>query len=32
MPSTSGASFADTKYNEKLMWYKKLKRMIKLKK
>ena len=28
MPSTSGASFADTKYKEKLMWYKKLKRMI----
>ena len=25
MPSTSGASFADTKYNEKLFWYKKLK-------
>ena len=29
MPSTSGASFADTKYHEKLFWYKKLKRATK---
>jgi len=32
MPSTSGASFADTKYHEKLIWYKKLKRATSLKK
>jgi len=30
LPSTSGASFADTKYDEKLFWYKKLKRRINL--
>ncbi len=29
MPSTSGASFADTNYDEKLHWYKKLKRITK---
>ncbi len=28
MPSTSGASFADTKYDEKLYWYCKLRRSI----
>lgn len=26
LPSTSGASFADTKYHEKLYWYKRLKK------
>lgn len=31
LPSTSGASFADTKYDEKLYWYKRLKRIIKRK-
>lgn len=29
LPSTSGASFADTKYTEKLFWYKNLKRRVK---
>jgi len=28
LPSTSGASFADTKYSEKLYWYKHLKKKI----
>jgi len=28
MPSTSGASFADTKYAQKLFWYKKLRRVV----
>lgn len=28
MPSTSGASFADTKYAQKLFWYKKLQRVV----
>jgi len=28
MPSTSGASFADTNYEEKLFWYRKLRRDI----
>ncbi|MBS3926282.1 MAG: mismatch-specific DNA-glycosylase [Nitrosarchaeum sp.] len=31
MPSTSGASYADTKYHEKLTWFKKLKRAAKSK-
>ena len=29
LPSTSGASFADTKYSEKLYWYRRLKTCIK---
>ncbi len=28
LPSSSGASFADTKYSEKLYWYKRLKKKI----
>ncbi len=30
LPSTSGASFADTKYSEKLHWYKRLKKKIQI--
>ena len=29
LPSTSGASFADTKYHEKLYWYKRLRSKVK---
>ncbi len=30
MPSTSGASFADTNYEEKLFWYRKLRRDVQI--